>query len=530
MAISEWALWVAVVTFAFHKGGSSAAGLTSLALLIPSALVAPYAGAAADGHRPDRVLMRAFSIEALALAGAATATMVDAPLFVFIPCAAIAVATQTFVAPSVAVLTPGLVHSARELSAVNVRVGWCDSASVLLGPGVAALLMAINGPGLALASCSALALCSVALVAPLVSSTHHPHADPINDAKRPGFTHLPRSVRALAERPGMRGLLLVAGAQYVVIGALDLVVVVLAIDEFGMGSAGPGVLSALIGLGAVANSVVASRLVKRPRLAPLVISALAAMTLSLLLLGVGAVLVVACITLPVIGFGRALLDLTSQMLLQRSAPAGSLAGVFAAIELIAGVAMALGSLAAQLLIHAGGSPVALAGLGLFLAAVLGLTVGGLRRADESADVPIVAIRLLRTVPAFAMLPPAEMEAVARSASDLSFPGDTEIIRQGDVGDRFYVIIEGSVDVDRDGATVATLTRGGQFGEVALIADVPRTATVTSRSSTRVLAIERDDFLVAVTGHEPSHAAVVRRARTFVDAVSADAPERVDPPA
>jgi CRP-like cAMP-binding protein len=153
-------------------------------------------------------------------------------------------------------------------------------------------------------------------------------------------------------------------------------------------------------------------------------------------------------------------------------------------------------------------------LGLFLAAVLGLTVGGLRRADESADVPIVAIRLLRTVPALALLPPAEMESVARSALELSFPTDVAIIRQGDVGDRFYVIIEGAVDVNRDGATVATLTRGGQFGEVALIADVPRTATVTSRSDTRVLAIERDDFLLAVTGHEPSHTAVVRRMRAF----------------
>jgi CRP-like cAMP-binding protein len=160
--------------------------------------------------------------------------------------------------------------------------------------------------------------------------------------------------------------------------------------------------------------------------------------------------------------------------------------------------------------------VALAGLGLFLAAVLAVTVGGLRRADESADVPIVSIRLLRTVPALAMLPPAEMEAVARSASDVSYPADVAIIRQGDVGDRFYVVIEGSVDVERDGTTVATLGRGGQFGEVALIADLPRTATVTSRVPTRLLAIDRDDFLLAVTGHEPSHAAVIRRIHSFED--------------
>jgi hypothetical protein len=283
-----------------------------------------------------------------------------------------------------------------------------------------------------------------------------------------------------------------------------------------MGNSGPGLLSALIGLGAVASSIAASRLVRRPRLAPLVIAALVAMTASLLTLGVGSVVIVACVTLPAIGFGRALLDLTSQMLLQRSAPAGALASVFAAVELIAGVGMALGSLLAQLLIAAGGSPMALSGLGLFLAVILAGTVGSLRRADESADVPIVFIRLLRTVPAFAMLPPAALEAVARSGVETAVDADTVVIRQGDVGDRYYVVIDGTVEVIRDGRSVATLTRGGQFGEVALIADVPRTATVVSRVRTRLFAIERDDFLLAVTGHEPSHMAAVRQAALFVD--------------
>lgn len=180
--------------------------------------------------------------------------------------------------------------------------------------------------------------------------------------------------------------------------------------------------------------------------------------------------------------------------------------VFGAIETSSGIGMLAGSISAQVLIGVSGPGAALAGIGVLFAALVVLLAGHLPRADEGADVPVVAMSLLKRTPVFEPLPVPELEAVARSAHELPVtPGQT-IIHQGDPGDRFYAVADGTFDVHIADRHIRTIHRGGSFGEVALLADTPRTATVTATTPGLLLAIDRAPFLIAVTGHDGSHQA------------------------
>jgi CRP-like cAMP-binding protein len=154
------------------------------------------------------------------------------------------------------------------------------------------------------------------------------------------------------------------------------------------------------------------------------------------------------------------------------------------------------------------------GLGVLFGVLLLTTRRQLGSADTFADVPVVAMSLLRRVPEFAPMPPVALEAVAREAAELQVEAGDIIIREGARGDLFFAVADGRFDVTIGGAYVRTLDRGDGFGEIALLADVPRTATLTARDDGLLLAIQREAFLVAVTSHELSRTAAWRAIRSL----------------
>ncbi|HZX56059.1 MAG TPA: cyclic nucleotide-binding domain-containing protein [Ilumatobacteraceae bacterium] len=503
--VAEWVFFVGGLVYAFDKGGARATGFASVALLLPTALAAPASGSAPRRHNPHMVLLAAYSAETIALAGAAVGAFVEAPVAVVIGLCAVAAAAFTFLGPASAVSLPAVVRSTRELTTANLWIGACDGTSTLAGSLLATILLAAQGAALALAGGAVLTALSVAFTLPQISRNSAAAvcgADIESEADSVGATRLIfRSIVELRQRPGVGGVLAVAGGQFILVGALDLIVVVLANETLGLGEAAPGLLIACVGIGAMLGAIGSSVLVRRRRLAPLLARALISIIGASLFLGVAPTLAAALLLLPVIGCGRTLVDLTSRMLLQRATPPQALAPIFGAIEFFAGVGMVLGSIGAQALIAIEGVDAALIGLAVFFALLLVLTWRSLRVADNSADIPIVAISLLRRVPAFAPLLPLALETVARTAEELPTTAGQVVMTEGEAGDTFYAVADGSFDIVHAGKLMCTVERGASFGEVALLADVPRTATITCTRQGSLLAVQRAPFLVAMTGSD-----------------------------
>ena len=148
-------------------------------------------------------------------------------------------------------------------------------------------------------------------------------------------------------------------------------------------------------------------------------------------------------------------------------------------------------------------------MGLLFSAITGACWLSLRRVETRAEAPGEIVELLRGVPMFAPLAPLSLERLATSALPNEMAAGTQIIREGDAGDHFYVIARGSVEVSRGSHIVAVLDAGDSFGEIALIRDVARTASVVARTDVLTYLLTRETFLRALSGNPVSVAAVDR---------------------
>jgi len=209
------------------------------------------------------------------------------------------------------------------------------------------------------------------------------------------------------------------------------------------------------------------------------------------------------VLLGVVGIGNTLVDVSGMTLLQRAAPEDVLARVFGVLESLLLVTPALGAVVAPLLLNWLGTRGALIVAGALLPLLIVPAWPALTAIDRAARVPVGRLNLLRSNPIFAPLPESTLEQVASSLDEVRVPAGHQVVRQGETGDRFYLVEQGTLDVSVDGRPGQKLGPGDSFGEIALLRDVPRTASVTARSDAVLYALERNEFLSAVTGFGPS---------------------------
>ena len=495
---AEWAVWIAMLVYAYGRGGATAAGLVALVQMIPATLFAPFASVLGDRYRPARVLTLGYFVQATAMGATAAVLLLDGPAALAYACAAVAATATTMTRPTMAVLTPGLCRTPEELTASNVVSGWNESTSILVAPAIAGVLLAVAGPGWVFLVGAAIVLGGALLVA----SISGPDANPASGASV--RDELVEGFSVVVREPSARTLVGILGAEQVALGMLDVLYVVLAVSVLGMGSGGAGYLNAAFGLGGALAIVVTASLVGRARLMPAIVGALAVWAAAFILMALFSTVVAAMLLLVVAGASHSLFDVSGRTLLQRTAPPEVLARVFGVLECLTSAGIAVGALLAPLLVHLGGTTAVIVGTGALLP-VLALLIGRrLFALDASATVPIVEIGLLRSLRLFSVLSPPVLEGIARTLEPVFAEAGTRIVTQGEEGDRYYAISEGELEVVVDGVCVATLARGDGFGEVALLRDRPRNATVSALTSVKLYSLEKESFLEIVTGHPTAH--------------------------
>jgi MFS family permease len=499
--VGAWAYGIAVVVYAYEQGGARAVGVVGLLRWGIAALVSPFAAVFGDRYDRRLVMVASDLVRAALIVAAAAAVFSDTePAFVYALAALVSVAGTPF-RPAEAAYTPQLARTPDELSAANVVAAAIESTGIFVGPALGGLLLAWTSTGTVfLATAGAIvvsALFILGIRGPGAETREERGSETIAEELLAG-------ARAILHDRKVALLVGLFAAQTFVDGLLGVLIAVIALSFLDAGAAAVGWLNAACGIGGLAGAILAGAFIGRGRLA-------GDFGLGVLLFGLPLALVpawrsegFALLLLAIVGIGNTLADVSGMTLLQRAAPDAVLSRVFGVLEGLLLLTVGLGAIAAPALLSVLGTKGALVVAGLLLPVLVVPAWPVLRRIDRETVISVERLQRLAQVPFLSLLPESTLEQLAQAVLEEPMRVGEEVVRQGEPGDRFYVIDTGSVDVYVDGQLTTRLGPGEYFGEIALLRDTPRTATVRTREDGLLLTLSRDSFVPAVAGYAPSH--------------------------
>ena len=500
--VGTWMYLIALIVYAYDAGGAAHVGLVGLIRTIPAALAAPFMSMLGDRYARERVMVLASLTRAAAMVAAGVTVLLDGPPLLVYALAGFVVIVATAFRPAQAALLPTLARSPQELTAANVATNMIDSVGSFAGPAIGGILLATANTETVFFATAGTFVWTALLVA-----TIRVERAPRPERAARGPRRALAGFSPIVAEPRLRLLVFLYTAQTLVAGGLNVLIVVTALDLLEIGDSGVGFLNSAVGVGGVVGGLAAVALVGRKRLASDFRVGILLWGAPLALLGFFPEPPLALVFLALVGIGNTLVDVAGMTLLQRVVPDDVLSRAFGALHSILVGAMGLAAVLAPLLIELAGIRGALISTGALLPVLAALSWRQLGALDARAEVPRDELALLRSIPLFSPLPPATVEHLAAALSPVSVAAGREVFRQGDPGDRFYIVREGEVGVTVDGHAAPPLGAGDYFGEIALLRDVPRTATITAKTDVELLALERDEFIASVTGHQESaHAA------------------------
>jgi MFS family permease len=496
---AEWAHFVALGVFAYQAGGTRSVGIAGLVRLLPAALVAPLASSLGDRFRRERLLLATALTGCVALAGSSVAFFAGRNEALIYALAAVVGISSTLFRPALQAILPSLATTPEELIASNGASSTIESLGTLGGPLLAGVLVAAGDPGVVFATAAGAMLVATALLAAVRVEGRIQPGPPETGAARLVLDGL----KAVVHSPRPRLIMTLMAAQGFVRGCLNVLIVVAVFRVLHSSDGAVGYLTAALGAGGLIGAFGALTLGGK-RLAALLGVAIAFWGLPISLVAPRPYLPAAIVLLMIVGAANSIEDVAGFTLLQRIVPDELLSRVLGITWGFVMGAVALGSIVAPGLVAAIGPRAAFAVVGALLPALALLTWGQLRSIDRDVEAPTAELDLIGDVTLFAPLSVVAKEHVAGKLIPVEVPPGEVVIRTGEAGDRFYIVDEGELEIT-NGAH-ATAHHGDFFGEIALLRDVPRTATVRATTPARLYALERADFLEAVTGHPAVRAA------------------------
>ncbi len=496
--IGSWAYAVALAVYAFRHGGASAVGFVALIRWLPAAAASPLASVLGDRYPRVHVMLLTDLLRAAALATMAVGVLTHSPVALVYALASVVAVITTAFQPAQAALLPSLARTPRELTAANVSSSTIESLGFCVGPALGGVLLAVTNVWVVFAVTAGLFLWS-ALMLVLLLGVPEP---PLTHERPRLLDELTAGFRAIGRGPHLRLVVGLFGAQTLVNGAFGVLVTISALRLLDLGPSGVGYLNAAVGVGGIIGGVLSLALVGHRRLATTFGIAIAFTGAPLLFIGAFPSTAMTLVVFALIGLAIIVGDVAGFTLLQRGTPSDVLARVFGVLHSLFYATVAVGAVLAPPLIHAVGVRWALVIVGVVLPVLCALTTASLARLDAAPPRPR-ELELLRGIPIFSPLSPPVLEQLATRLTPVHAEAGEDIVRRGDHGDRFYVVSSGEIEIVLDGETPRREGSGAYFGEIALLRDVPRTATVRAATDVELFALDRDDFLPAVTGHAGS---------------------------
>ncbi|HEX7188648.1 MAG TPA: MFS transporter [Actinomycetes bacterium] len=514
--IGDWAYATAVAVWAYDVGGATAVGVWGTIRLSLAAVSAPFTSALADRMSRRTLMVGCDVSRAVMVLAAAALIETDAPAITVFVIGTVTTLVSSAFRPAQLALTPSLVETPEELTAANGVASTVESLAFFLGPAMAGFLLAVADVSTVLVFDAITFAWSAALIAGVrprrvtgaAESGLQPDREPDAGAADADAEPAPGGFlrEALAgfgviwRHPDLRLVTLVYCAQTVVAGASLVFGVAIALDLTDLGPAGLGYLDSVLGIGALLGGLLAVALASRHRLASHFGIGVVFWAIPLLLIAVWPRASMAFLAMAIIGAANPVVDVNASTILQRLAPDEVLGRVFGALESGLIATMALGSLLMPLLISSVGLRWGLVVIAVPVAAMAIAALPALRRMDARVSEP-VEVTLLRGVPLFAPLARPLVEQLAGRMRQVDVAAGDVVVTEGDSGDLFYVIQSGGLDARTGDRQLSHMTTGDHFGEIALLRDVPRTATVVATEDSVLQTIQRDDFLAAMRGDQ-----------------------------